>query len=315
MVKQRLKQIETALNRGRITRAEYEKIMTERLAMPGIKILRGMEDDFENPVTEEEHRIHDLIKKFRSERTKQLEAELFKQKKRLADADRALYSEITKAAQESQRIAGNKIEALLDQIGDFKRTQPKTKDSRIFPMNYAPVVTLENGQLIVRPMRYHCRPARAPEAYDRKYPGLYNARRDNLEKFWREQWGHSHGIVVMTGFYENVAKHDFENRPLRDGEAEKNVVLNFNPQPPVDMLVACLWSKWSAPRQFDLYSFAAITDEPPAEVAAAGHDRCIIPIKSENVMRWLDPEAQNPADLYGILDDRERPFFEHRIAA
>ena len=28
----------------------------------------------------------------------------------------------------------------------------------------------------------------------------------------------------------------------------------------------------------DLLSFAAITDEPPPEVAAAGHDRCIIPL-------------------------------------
>ncbi len=315
MVKQRLKQIETALDRGRITRAEYEKIMTERLATPSIKIPRGMEDDFESPATDEERRINELIKRFRSERTKKLEAELFKQKKRLADADRALQAKLTKAAQESQRIAGNKVETLLEQIGDLKRTQSKTKDGRIFPMNYASVVTLENGQLVVRPMRYHCRPARAPEAYDRKYPGLYNARRDNLEKFWREQWGHSHGIVVMTGFYENVAKHDFEKRALREGEVEENVVLNFNPQPPVDMLVACLWSKWSAPGQLDLYSFAAITDEPPAEVAAAGHDRCIIPIKNENVMRWLDPEAQTPADLYGILEDRERPYYEHRLAA
>jgi hypothetical protein len=33
----------------------------------------------------------------------------------------------------------------------------------------------------------------------------------------------------------------------------------------------------------DLWSFAAITDEPPQEVAAAGHDRCIIPIKEEHL--------------------------------
>jgi hypothetical protein len=39
------------------------------------------------------------------------------------------------------------------------------------------------------------------------------------------------------------------------------------------MLVACLWSSSSAPDEPDLLSFAAITDEPPPEFAAAGYDR------------------------------------------
>jgi putative SOS response-associated peptidase YedK len=64
-----------------------------------------------------------------------------------------------------------------------------------------------------------------------------------------------------------------------------------------------------------LYSFAAITDEPPPEIAAAGHDRCIIPIKRENVDAWLQPDPGNLAALYAILDDRDRPYYEHRLAA
>ena len=39
-----------------------------------------------------------------------------------------------------------------------------------------------------------------------------------------------------------------------------------------------------------LLSFAAITDEPEHEVAAAGHDRTIINIKPEHVDAWLNPE-------------------------
>ena len=50
------------------------------------------------------------------------------------------------------------------------------------------------------------------------------------------------------------------------------------------MLVASLWSHWKDGEE-ELDSFAAITDEPPAEVAAAGHDRCIVPIKGEHLMR------------------------------
>ena len=65
----------------------------------------------------------------------------------------------------------------------------------------------------------------------------------------------------------------------------------------------------------DLMSFAAITDEPPAEVAAAGHDRCIIPIRPEHVDAWLNPDPVNLAAQHAILDDRARPFYEHRIAA
>jgi putative SOS response-associated peptidase YedK len=64
-----------------------------------------------------------------------------------------------------------------------------------------------------------------------------------------------------------------------------------------------------------LLSFAAITDEPPAEIAAAGHDRYIIPIKRENVAAWLNPNAADLRAQYAILDDRERPVYEHRLAA
>jgi putative SOS response-associated peptidase YedK len=64
-----------------------------------------------------------------------------------------------------------------------------------------------------------------------------------------------------------------------------------------------------------LLSFAAITDEPPTEVAAAGHDRCIIPIKPENVDAWLAPSGRERSSLQAVLEDRERPYYEHRLAA
>lgn len=81
------------------------------------------------------------------------------------------------------------------------------------------------------------------------------------------------------------------------------------------MLVACLWSHWTATGEQDLYSFAAITDEPPSEVAAAGHDRCIVPIKPEHVEAWLNPDPKNLKALQDMPDDRDRPYYEHRLAA
>jgi putative SOS response-associated peptidase YedK len=58
-----------------------------------------------------------------------------------------------------------------------------------------------------------------------------------------------------------------------------------------------------------------VTDDPPAEVSAAGHDRCIIPLKQECVDAWLQPDPKNLQAQYAVLDDRERPYYEHREAA
>ena len=170
---------------------------------------------------------------------------------------------------------------------------------------------------VIVPMRYQCRLPGWNEVMERKYPGTYNARRDNLEKTWSRLFGYRHGIMVVNAFYENVARHKAEHRELGPGEKEENLVLEFRPSPPHDMLVACLWNhhKGNDAGEGELFSFAAITDEPPPEVAAAGHDRCIIPIKPANVDAWLNPDPNNLAALYAILDDRDRPYYEHRLAA
>ena len=120
---------------------------------------------------------------------------------------------------------------------------------------------------------------------------------------------------MAKSFYENVALHDFERRALAEGEKSKNVVLHFNPRSSTPMFVACVWDLWRAPGKPDLYSFAAITDEPPAEVAATGHDRCIIPLEAAAIDAWLDPTNAGRAALAALLDRRERPYFEHRLAA
>jgi len=59
--------------------------------------------------------------------------------------------------------------------------------------------------------------------------------------------------------------------------------------------------RWQGRGEPDLLSFTAITDEPPQEIAAAGHDRCIIPIKPENIDAWLDPDPADLAAQYASL--------------
>jgi putative SOS response-associated peptidase YedK len=268
-----------------------------------VKVPKSTEAMFADPQTDGEREIKALIDEYTAAEATRLERELFRQRKRLADAERTLKSKVTKAATESRRIAGNKVDWAMGKLADLRRTALTDRDARIFPGWYAPVMVVENGRRVVKPMRYQCRPAGKPAFYDTKYPGTYNARRDNLEGFWKQQFGYTHGIMVVNAFYENVE---------RDG---RNAVLEFRPRPTQDMLVACLWSRWTGADEPDLLSFAAITDEPPPEIAAAGHDRCIIPIRPEEVDAWLNPDPKNLAGLYAILDDRERPYYEHRLAA
>jgi len=281
-----------------------------------LKIPKALEAAFERDAsTPEELEIRRLIEAFKADRAMALEQELFAQRKRLADAERTLQTKQTKSALDSQRIATAKISKARLDLEDLRRTELLDRDSRIFPGVYAPVMVVRDGQKVVLPMRYQCRPAGRPSSYDVQYPGTYNARRDNLEKFWRGHFGVTHGIMIVNAFYENVKRHDMEHRELAPDEKPENVVLEFKPNPPQDMLVACLWSHWTQDGEPDLLSFAAITDEPPPEVAAAGHDRCIIPIKPEHVDAWLNPDPSNLKALYDILDDRAPAYYEHRLAA
>ena len=293
---------------------EFARLYWERVEGSGAKVPKGMDAPFINPETEDERRIKELIARYDVTQMTKLEQELFKQRTRLADAERILQTKTTKAATESKRIAASKIDGTLRRLDDLRRTEPAERDSRIFPGQYAPVMVMENGRRVIKPMRYQCRPAGKPAIYDVKYPGTYNARRDNLEGFWKGLFGYTHGLMLVTAFYENVSRARLENRVPLEGEKDENVVLEFRPNPPQEMLIACLWSHWQGKDQPDLLSFAAVTDDPPEEIALAGHDRCIIPIKPENIDAWLNPEPGNLAAAFDILDDRERPFYEHQLA-
>lgn len=295
---------------------EFMDLFWRRTTDAKVKIPKGMEAPFLEPATDAERDIKRLIDEFNAVQAMEFEQELFKQRKRLADAERVLEVKATKAATDSKRIATNKIEQILGRLADLRRSEPLDRDSRIFPGQYAPVMVMEEGKLVIKPMRYHCRPAGKPAFYDTKFPGTYNARRDSLQGFWKDLFGFSHGVMVVDAFYENVARHRTERRALRAGEKEENVVLEFRPNTGQHMLVACLWSHWKGAKgEPDLLSFAAITDEPPEEVAAAGHDRCIVPIRPENLQAWLNPARSDTTALGAILEDRARPHYEHRLAA
>jgi putative SOS response-associated peptidase YedK len=292
---------------------EVERLFFRRLDDPSLNISRGFEANFEDPTTDQERRIKSAIDEHRARLSSKVEKDLFTQKTRLVNAERSLTQKETKKAREDVRIATTKIETLTGKLSNLRNTEPNEEDNRIFPFVYTGVIVKKDGQNLLTPMRYHCRPAGKPAYLDRQFPGLYNARRDNLEKFWSEQFGSHHAILVVESFYENVKRHTMEHRELTLGDREENVVLQFKPEPAQTMYIACLWSHWTDPKELDLRGFAAITDEPPADVAAAGHDRCIINLKPDHVEAWLTPQNHSIAELQSLLSDRAIPAFQHEV--
>lgn len=291
-----------------------KEIFERRAQGEKIEIPRAFEANFAQPHSAEEKKIDNLIHEYRARQQGELETKLFEQKKKLADAERKLALKHTKTAESAKATAERQIERVRGRM-ERLRGGLSEADSRIYAFQWAPLILWKNGERVVELQRYHLRPFGMKEEFDRKYPGCYNARRDSLTGFWRKEFGHKHGVLVIKGFYENVKKHDYERRALKAGEREENMVLEFRPEGHEYMFVPCIWDEWKDKSGVVLRSFALITDEPPPEVAATGHDRCPIFLKEENIDAWLQPGKKTDAELFAILDDRERPFYKHALAA
>ncbi len=285
---------------------DFHELAQLRLVDPvRYRLPRGFDLEFADPKTDQEQAIKTLVDQYRRTQMAKLETEIFTQKKRLADAQRKRAVKESKAAAESQRIAATKVEQALGRLSRLADDRPHSNDYRIFPRHYAPIVLMREGQKLMVPARYLLRQPGKPVFMDDKLSGNYNARRDNLTRFWRQQFGATHAVMAIEWFYENVT-----------GQDGQNLVLQFNPRPAGVMLIACLFAEWSDPTSGEkLLSFAALTDDPPQEIAAAGHDRMVIRLTPQNVDRWLTPRGRSDEELQAILSDRQPAYYEHQVAA
>ena len=177
------------LTGGGISLHDFYELFWRRQSDPGLKIPKAVEAWFAQPKNERERPIKARIDEFNEAQAGTLEQEMFKQRRRLADAERALQTRSTKKDAESLRIATAKIEWAKGKLADLRRSEPEDRDARIFPGHYAPVLVMEGGRRVVKPMRYQCRPAGKPAFYDTRFPGTSNARRDSLGGFWKGQKG------------------------------------------------------------------------------------------------------------------------------
>src|SRR6202142_907524 len=146
----------------RIDYDEVERLFFRRLEDPGTNISRGFEANFDEPATDQERRIKGAIDEHRSRLASKMEQDLFIQKTRLVNAERSLKEKETKKAREDVRIATGKIATLSTKLSDMRSSDLKPDDDRIFPFVYTGVIVRKDGQNLLTPMRYHCRPAGEP---------------------------------------------------------------------------------------------------------------------------------------------------------
>lgn len=123
---------------------EFYEVLSRRGLDAKIKIPKAVEASFANPQNDDERAIKALIDEYKDKQAAKFEEELFKQRKRLADAERSLQAKPTKKALEDQRIASDKIRQLMPRHADLKRTEPLDRDSRIYPGSYVPVMIWED---------------------------------------------------------------------------------------------------------------------------------------------------------------------------
>ena len=308
MVNQKLKDLAITFG-GRVDLDLWEELFEARLEGEKIIYGRGLESSFTAPKNPKEKRIQKLLQEIVASDLSETEKKLFAQKKRLADAERKLKIKVTKTLEKEIDVASRQIENCKSKIEKLKSKDTESHN-RIFPLGTAPVIIRRDGEIVIVPMRYHLRQPGHPPEMDRKLAGNYNARLDNVKKFWKKQFMHNHGIILVSRFYENVKKHAYENRKLRKGEEEENIVLQFKPDHPEYLILPCLWDHWEMKGERAFDSFAIITDDPLPQVLEAGHDRTPIFLKRENVDIWLNPENHSEAEIMKVLADKERPTLE-----
>lgn len=219
-------------------------------------------------------------------------------------------------------------------------------DVRLFPKSKigGPVLTMNDSKFIVDSMRF----STFMRSENQKFKNYktYNARIDNLKSwFWQNAFMVKHGLISITKFYEWVMVEDLiKAKVVKLSQVEKNfameleakkekadnlgkvfkpskvdltpaidrkISIEFAPKEDMEMLAPTIISQNEAGE----FGFAIVTNDPPFEVARAGHDRCPIFLTREAAKKWLSPHGKTKDEMIEVLSDIIAPVFQHQIAA
>lgn len=129
---------------------------------------------------------------------------------------------------------------------------------------------------------------------------------------WEPMISH-HALIVAEQFFENVWRHDFEQRSLNPGEKPVSMQLAFTPEPHNKMLFPCLAGEAKFGEK-TMLGLAVITDEPNPEVAAKGHDRTPIALTPHAAWQFVRTDDWSITSLQKILDAKQQFYFHSEAA-
>src|SRR5690554_7432597 len=109
---------------------EYVRLYWERDEGAKIKTPRALDLALLQAPGEQGRRLRGLIEDYDRQQAMALEQDLFRQRKRRADAERSLKIRMTKKAQEELRISSANVERIKTRLSALARTAPDADDAR-----------------------------------------------------------------------------------------------------------------------------------------------------------------------------------------
>ena len=188
------------------------------------------------------------------------------------------YTESKRTADVKARIAFD--QAQLELVPRFN----------IAPTQQAPVVVVNDGEVVLNPMRWGLIPFWAKdESIGNR---MINARAEtvNEKPAFRSLFKRRRGLVVADSLYE------WQRLPNSKLKQPMRILLEDEGA----LAFAGLWDSWKQPDGSELESFTIITGQPN-EVVAPIHDRMAVILPKEHHAQWLDPEFQDTGALAQLL--------------
>lgn len=176
-------------------------------------------------------------------------------------------------------------------------------DLLIVPHHMAPAYVLENGDIVMKPMRFSLVPRWSKEA--RPKFATHNARLETVAEkpTWKEAFQKRHCLIPMTDFIE----------PIYDGNFAGNMVA-FHRQGGDLLFAAGIWEEWTNRETGEfIESFAVVTSNPPQFIFDTGHDRCPMFLDAERGKEWLFL-SEKPTTMIEFLEaNRDDVAFDVEI--
>lgn len=289
---------------ARIDVDEYVKLYAMREIHPEMKIPDGLEDYFLKEGGSAAKKIKASIEVFNEAETGRLLQEISAAEAEMTELEARLKVKVTKTNQGKLESKIRVRDRLRKKIEAITKKREGSEDFRIYPFYFAPVILADGKDRVMVPMRYRILPPSGVEI-----PGgynVFNARRDSLQeaRTWKALFGKKHAIFPFLKFYEWVESPKGEKMEIK-----------FSPDGFEGMWAASLYEETRLKGQGLLRSFAMVTDDPPAEVAAAGHDRCPVFLDHRYLDMWLHPEGHSLEELDLLLNSKEPTYYSHVQAA